>query len=67
MITRTAKQWIKEELNIEMPNGDISGEWFAENNLPMIVKCTCCEMTMALPSAMIDNEGEIFCPDCAGC
>ena len=67
MITRIAKQWIKEELNIEMPNGDISGEWFAENNLPMIVKCTCCAMTMALPSAMINNEGEIFCPDCAGC
>lgn len=67
MITRTAKQWIKEELNIEMPNGDISGEWFAENNLPMIVKCTCCEMSMALPSAMINNEGEIFCPDCVGC
>lgn len=67
MITRTAKQWIKEELNIEMPNGDISGEWFTENNLPMIVKCTCCEMSMALPSAMINNEGEIFCPDCAKC
>ena len=66
MRLRTAKQWIKEELNIEMPEGDINGEWFTENNLPMIVHCTCCEMTMALPSAMINNEGEIFCQNCMG-
>ena len=64
MRMRTAQQWIKEVLNIEMPSGKISGEWFMENNLPMIVKCTCCEMSMALPSAMINNEGEIFCPGC---
>ena len=64
MRTRTAKQWIKEVLNIEMPDGDIGGEWFAENDLPMIVKCTCCEMSMALPSAMVNDAGETFCPSC---
>ena len=61
---RTSRQWIKEVLNIEMPSGDINGEWFAENSLPMVVKCTCCEMSMALPSALINDEGEIFCQDC---
>ena len=66
MRVRTAKQWIKEELNIEMPNGNIGGEWFANNNLPMIVQCTCCEMTMALPSAMINDAGIIFCQNCVG-
>ena len=66
MRIRTAKQWIREELNIEMPSGDIDGEWFVKNNLPMIVKCSCCEMSMVLPSAMINDEGEIFCPSCVG-
>lgn len=66
MRLRTAKQWIKEELNIEMPEGDISGEWFTKNRLSMIVCCTYCEMTMALPSAMIADNGEIFCQNCRG-
>lgn len=66
MRIRTAKQWIKEELNIEMPSDTINVEWFANNNLPMIVRCTCCEMSMALPSAMVNDEGEIFCPSCVG-
>lgn len=63
---RIAKQWLKEELNIEMPEGNINGEWFVQNQLPMIVRCTCCDSTMILPSAMINDEGEIFCPSCAG-
>ena len=61
---RTVFEWLKDELDIDMPKGDISGEWFAENNLPMIVHCTCCEMTMALPSAMVDDNGNIYCPSC---
>lgn len=62
---RTAETYLKEEMNIEMPKGEINGKWFAENGLPMIVECTCCGMTMALPSAMIDEEGQIFCSQCA--
>lgn len=61
---RTVKQYILEEMDIEMPEGEISGRWFVENNLPMIVHCTCCGMTMALPSAMVDDEGKIFCNSC---
>ena len=61
---RTAKTYIFEEMGIEMPEGEINGSWFAENHLPMVVSCTCCGMTMALPSAMIDDNGEIFCHSC---
>lgn len=63
---RTSRQWIKEELNVEMPMDCIEGKWFIDNNLPMIAKCTCCEAIMILPNALINDEGEIFCQDCAG-
>lgn len=62
---RSAEQWLWEEMGIEMPHGDISGSWFAEHNLPLIVECCCCQTTMALPTAVIDREGNIFCPSCA--
>lgn len=62
---RTAEKWIFEEMGVEMPKGRIDGEWFVEHNLPMIVQCTCCQMTMALPSAMINDDGTIFCHSCA--
>lgn len=61
---KTAKDWILDELGVEMPNGEINGKWFVENRLPMIVECSCCEMTMALPSALIDEDGRIFCSHC---
>ena len=63
---RTAETWIYEEIGVEMPKGNINGEWFAENHLPMIVRCTCCDTSMALPSAMIDDDGTIYCSSCAG-
>ena len=62
---RTAETWILEEMGIEMPKGNINGSWFAENQLPMIVECSCCGTTMALPSAMIDDDGYICCHNCA--
>ena len=62
---RTAETYLKEEMNIEMPKGEINGSWFAENDLPMIVCCTCCDTSMALPSAMIDDDGTIYCSSCA--
>ena len=65
---RTAETWIFEEMGVEMPKDNIPGSWFAENALPMIVRCTCCDTSMALPSAMIDDDGTIYCPFCAeGC
>lgn len=62
---RTAETWIWEEMGIEMPQGQIGGDWFTDHHLPMIVECCCCCSTMALPSAMIDEEGNIYCPSCA--
>ena len=62
---KTAKEWLKDELNIDLPNGSINGSWFAENHLPMVVRCSCCETTMALPSAIMDDDGTIYCKNCA--
>lgn len=53
------------ERNIEIPEGDISGEWFHKYGYPMVVRCSCCGMTMATPSALIDDLGYTYCPDCA--
>lgn len=57
--------YIKSEMNLEMPTGTVSGAWFAQNGLPMIVSCCCCDMTMASPSAWVDDQGYIYCADCA--
>ena len=61
---RTAKQYLKDEMNIELPDGNINGAWFAKHHLPMIVRCTCCDETMALPSAKIRDDGTIYCSIC---
>lgn len=63
---RTAETYIFEEMGVEMPKGEIKGSWFAENHLPMIVRCDCCLTSMALPSAMIADDGTIYCSSCAG-
>ena len=62
---KTAKEWLKEEMGIELPKGIVNGSWFAENHLPMVVQCTCCGTTMALPSARISDDGTIYCENCA--
>ena len=61
---RTAEQYIFEEMGIEMPKDEIPGDWFEENNLPMVVSCTCCGETMILFSGIVDEEGNIFCHNC---
>lgn len=62
---RTAEVYLKEEMNIEFPKGNVPGSWFEENSLSMVVSCCCCGMTLALPSAMIDDDGNIYCSSCA--
>lgn len=59
-------EYVRERFHEEMPKGNISGAWFAEHHIPMIVRCCCCEMTMASPSAWIDDNGYTYCSDCAG-
>lgn len=63
---KTFKRYCEENLRIPFPKGDtIGGEWFAENGFPMVVACTCCDMTMATPNAMIDDDGQCYCSNCA--
>ena len=62
---RSAESYILEEMGIEMPKGEINSSWFDENNLPMTVKCSCCGMTMATPTAMVDDDGNCYCPFCS--
>lgn len=40
------------------------GQEFDLINLPMVVSCGGCEMTMGAFSAWIDNRGVFFCQDC---
>lgn len=61
---RTAERYLLEEMGIEMPKDHISGSWFEENDLPMIVTCSCCGSTLALPAALIDDSGAICCSYC---
>ena len=63
---KTFEQWLKDNRGIEMPKGDVDAGWFDEQGLPMIVECTCCQMTMALPNAYIDEDGHTYCSGCAG-
>lgn len=63
---KTFEQWLNDNFNESMPAGSVNAEWFVNRNLPMIVECTCCTMTMALPSAMIDDDDYIYCSTCAG-
>ena len=58
--------WNEEHPDDPFPSTrEVSGGWFAERGLPMIVECSCCCMTMALPCAEIDDEGYIHCSSCA--
>lgn len=63
---KTFEQWFKENYNEDLPAGNINGAWFAERNLPMIVECTCCATTMALPCALINDDDYVFCSCCGG-
>lgn len=58
--------WFKENYpNEEIPEKTINGTWFAKHCLPMVVACTCCTTTMCLINAMIDEDGQVFCHNCA--
>ena len=62
---KTAREFLLTELHLEMPKETVPLQWFLENELPTVVECTCCGMTMALPAAFIDDEGYTFCSSCA--
>lgn len=62
---KTFEEWVRDRFNEELPKEEINGVWFSEKGLPMIVRCACCEMTMALPNAMVDEYGYTICASCA--
>lgn len=64
---KTAMNYIREVLGIEIPDTDvINGSWFAENGLPMVMGCRCCLSTCSLFGGYIDEEEYFYCPACAG-
>ena len=60
------KEYVESHGYEKIPEGNIPAVWFKRNFLPMVVRCSCCDMTMALPSAWIDDNGYTFCNNCAG-
>lgn len=62
---KTFQQFIEDNYDVKFPKGNVPGSWFSENGFPMVVKCCCCEMTMASPSALIDDDGYTYCVNCA--
>lgn len=62
---KTFRNYMKD-LGIDVPHDNIPGSWFSKTGIPMIVACTCCGMTMAAPSALIDSDGQCYCSSCAG-
>lgn len=62
---RTIKEYLLETRNLEIPKEEVSGEWFTKHNLPMVVSCKCCEMSMILFSASVDEDGYCYCEGCA--
>lgn len=62
---KTFQEWFKANRSEEFPEGDINGSWFVEHNIPMVVQCTCCDMTLCVVNAHIDNYGNTFCGSCS--
>ena len=61
---RTFKRLCRDR-DIEWPEGGvINGQWFADNGFPMIVACGSCGMAMALPNAIVNENGICYCRDC---
>lgn len=63
---KTFYQWYKHVTGKDISEQKtFSGEWFTKQGLPMIVECTCCGMTMVLPTAFIDDDSRLYCSTCA--
>lgn len=45
---------------------EIDEATFRTLGLPMVVACAGCRMTMAMPSALVDERGYTWCRECAG-
>ena len=63
---KTFRTYILDEFGIEVPHDNIPETWFYENGLPRVVACASCGMTIASPSALIDENGFCYCSSCGG-
>ena len=65
---KTFKEWCKDAAGVE-PDYEATQDrlsWCKERGLPIIVSCTCCESTLFIFSAFVDEEDRTYCPSCAG-
>ena len=62
---KTVHEWLKDNGCGAIPE-KANAEWFVKHNLPMIVECSCCGMTMAMPNSFVDDKGYVYCADCGG-
>ena len=62
---KSFKEYVESRGYEKMPEGNIPAIWFKRNFLPMVVRCSCCDMTMASPSAWVDDKGYTYCGTCA--
>jgi hypothetical protein len=66
---RTFKEWAAEkeiELVPDTEEGGFSGQWFVDREIPMVVVCTRCTMSMTVmsPTVRIDDKERVFCKNC---
>ena len=62
---KTFQNWFSENYpNEKFPKGNINSQWFADHDIPTIAFCIRCGALMALPSALIDEKGRVFCSVC---
>ena len=62
------KDWYKDVSGKE-PDYETTQDnflWCKERGLPVVVSCTCCEGTLLIFNAFVDEEDHTYCPSCAG-
>ena len=65
---KSFKEWYKDVAGVEAKYETAANkiQWLEDRELPVVVSCTCCESTMIIFSAYIDDEDYTYCSSCAG-
>lgn len=61
---KTFRDYIYTKFGDTLPKDTIPSSWFTKMGYPMVVRCSCCGMTMATPSALVDEHGYTYCSGC---
>lgn len=61
------KDWYKDVAGIEPDYETAENKllWCKERGLPVVISCTCCESTLPIFSAFVDEKNYVYCPSCA--